>query len=50
MFVVNQNKPGTGKFDEPKVMIGYANKDEAEAAYRENYTKDWKGLSKLVQM
>ena len=41
VFVVNQTSPN-GRFDEHKVMLGYASQEEAEAAYLENYTKGWK--------
>lgn len=48
VYVVNQNNPSTGKFDEPKVMIGFASQDEAEKAYNGNYSKGWKGLGSIV--
>lgn len=41
--VINQVGEG-GRFDEHKVMLGFSSQAEAEAAYMENYTKDWKGL------
>lgn len=50
VFVINQNHPGTGKFDEPKVYIGYGSKDEAEAAYRSNYADGWNGLDSVAQI
>jgi hypothetical protein len=50
VFVVNQNHPDTGKFDEPKVMIGYSSQDEAEAAYRSNYTPGWNGMGGIAQV
>lgn len=40
VFVANQNKKGTGTFDEHKVMLGYASADEAEKAYLENYDEE----------
>jgi hypothetical protein len=49
VFVVNQVDPKTGRFDEHKVMIGYASQEEAEAAYRANYPKDWQGLGSIVE-
>ena len=42
VFVIDQFH-ANGKFDEPKVMIGYAGEAEAQSAYQENFTKDWKG-------
>jgi hypothetical protein len=50
VFVVTQNDPKTGKFDEFKSIIGYATPAEAEAAYRSNYTPDWKGFGGIQQM
>jgi hypothetical protein len=47
VYVVNQNDPKTWLFDEPKVMIGYDNQQEAEAAYRSNYTPDWNGVGSI---
>lgn len=40
VFVVDQNH-ADGRFDEPKVMLGFANQEEATAAYLKNYTKGW---------
>lgn len=40
VYVVDQNH-ADGRFDEPKVMIGFGTQDEARAAYLENYTKGW---------
>ncbi len=48
VFVVDQKNPDTGRFDEHKVMVGFASEAEAEAAYRANYAKDWKGLGNLT--
>ncbi|HYN54418.1 MAG TPA: LPD38 domain-containing protein [Methylotenera sp.] len=50
VYVVNQNHPDTGKFDEPKVYIGYDSQDEAESAYRSNYASDWKGLDSITPL
>ena len=47
-FVIDQNDPATGKFDEHKVMLGYATAEEAEAAYRANYPADWKGFGAIT--
>jgi hypothetical protein len=48
VYVINQVDPKTGKFDEPKVMIGYDSQDEAEAGYRSNYTPDWNGMGSIA--
>lgn len=50
VFVINQKDPKTGKFDEPKVYIGYGNENEAEQAYRSNYAQDWQGFGDMVRL
>lgn len=49
VFVVDQVKED-GKFDEPKVMMGYASEDDARAGYRRNYPPDWKGLGGITRV
>lgn len=44
LFIINQIEPTTGKFDEHKVMIGFASEFDALKAYREAYQPGWKGL------
>ena len=48
VFVVDQRNPKTGKFDEHKVLLGFDNPQEAEAAYRSNYAPGWDGLGHLT--
>ena len=50
VFIVNQNNPKTGKFDEHKVMMGFESQEAAEKAYLSNYEKGWKGLGSIVEM
>lgn len=50
VYVINQNDPQSGKFDEHKVMLGYRTQEEAKAAYLENYEKGWKGLGSITAM
>lgn len=50
VFVVDQVDPGTGKFDEHKVMMGFSTSDEAKQAYQSNYDADWKGLGEITAM
>lgn len=50
VFVVDQVDPESGKFDEHKVMVGYADEAEARQAYLANYTDDWKGLKAITAM
>lgn len=48
VFVINQNDPSTGKFDEPKVYIGYESEQAARDAYMSNYEEGWQGLDSIV--
>lgn len=41
VFVVDQKTPGTGDFDEAKVVIGCADIAEAHALYLSNYQEGW---------
>ncbi|QNF19556.1 inorganic diphosphatase [Aeromonas hydrophila] len=50
VFVVDQVDPKTGKFDEHKVMMGFADEQAARAGYLANYEKGWKGLSAIKAM
>jgi hypothetical protein len=38
-YIVNQNDPVTGKFDEQKVMLGFNSEVEAKAAYLKQYDR-----------
>ena len=48
VFVVDQVNPD-GSFDEHKVMYGFDSMDDAENAYRANYSKGWKGLGSITR-
>lgn len=50
VFVVDQVNPGTGDFDEHKVMYGFASEEEARQAYLSNYSEGWKGLGKITEV
>lgn len=50
VFVVDQVHPDTGRFDEHKALLGFADEAEARAAYAANYAKDWKGLEAVTAM
>lgn len=50
VFVVDQVNPSDGKFDEHKVMMGFGSKEEAEAAYRSNYDKNWNGVGNITEV
>lgn len=48
VFVIDQR--GTdNKFDEHKVMLGFATEAEARKAYMVNYTKGWRGLGDITE-
>lgn len=50
VFVVDQVDPGTGKFDEAKVIFGATDQADAEAIYRRNYSADWQGLGAITAL
>ncbi|HOR26861.1 MAG TPA: strawberry notch C-terminal domain-containing protein [Candidatus Sumerlaeota bacterium] len=50
VWIVNQQDPETGEFDEHKAMLGYASEDEARAAYLGNYEPGWQGLGSMARM
>ena len=39
VFIINQNDPTTGRFDEQKVMIGFDSPEEAKALYMKQYDR-----------
>jgi hypothetical protein len=39
VFIVNQNDPASGKFDEQKVMLGFDSSEEAKKAYDSQYDR-----------
>lgn len=48
VFVVDQVAPDTGKFDEPKVMLGWSTAGQARQAYSANYAANWRGLGAIT--
>ncbi|WP_238157610.1 hypothetical protein [Aeromonas salmonicida] len=50
VYVVDQVDPKTGKFDEHKVMLGFADEAAARAGYLANYEPGWKGLGAIKAM
>jgi len=50
VYVVDQNHPDTGKFDEHKALIGFDNLEDAKTAYQANYAKGWKGMKAISSM
>lgn len=50
VYVVDQQEPSTGKFDEHKCMLGFTTEADAKAAYLSNYEDNWKGLKKITAL
>ncbi|MDM5083754.1 hypothetical protein OB925_02600 [Aeromonas rivipollensis] len=50
VYVVDQVDPSTGKFDEHKVMMGFADEQAAREGYLGNYEAGWKGLGAIKAM
>ncbi|WP_319908891.1 LPD38 domain-containing protein [Aeromonas caviae] len=50
VYVVDQVDPKTGKFDEHKVMMGFADEQAARAGYLGNYEEGWQGLGAIKAM
>lgn len=50
VYIVNQNDPKTGEFDEHKIMLGFDSQEDAIAAYKSNYAADWQGMGAVGPM
>ena len=50
VYVIAQNNPKTGEFDEHKVVLGAIDKDQAIEAYHANYSDDWQGFGSVKAM
>ena len=50
VFIIDQIDPATRKFDEHKVMLGFASAAAAKAAYLKNYDKGWSGVGAISTM
>jgi len=50
VFVVNQVDPGSGKFDEHKVVLGTTTEAQARKVYLANYERGWKGLGSIFPL
>ena len=49
-YVVDQVNPGTGKFDEHKIVLGANSAQEASDIYHANYQDGWKGMGAITAM
>jgi len=47
VYIVNQNNPETGEFDEHKVFIGFNSAGDAENAYQAAYGSGWGGFGDI---
>lgn len=50
VFVVNQTKIGSDKFDEHKIVIGTTTRDAAEKVYLDNYEDGWNNYSGIREI
>jgi len=50
LFIIDQNDPKTGKFDEHKVVIGPFNEVDAVNLYNSNYEKGWRGAEAVNEL
>jgi hypothetical protein len=50
LYVVNQVDPGTGRFDEHKVIAGAISEAQAREIYLSNYEDGWQGLGSIKPM
>ncbi|MEG0207044.1 anti-CBASS protein Acb1 family protein [Citrobacter sp.] len=46
-FIVNQNDPNTGEFDEHKVMMGFDSLEEAQQGYMDSFSDGWQGFGSI---
>ncbi len=50
VYVIDQDCPDTGKFDEAKIMICFGSEEAARQGYLDNYEKGWKGLGDITAL
>ncbi len=50
VYVINQNEPTTGEFDEHKVMLGFDSPEAAQEAYQSSYQDGWTGFGSIIPM
>ena len=50
VFVVNQNDPTTGEFDEHKCMLGFDDAATAHAGYMDSFNPGWQGFDSIWGM
>ncbi|WP_419656278.1 uncharacterized protein Dvar_53780 [Desulfosarcina variabilis str. Montpellier] len=50
VFIVDQVDPGTGRFDEHKIVMNASDEESAKGLYRFNYEPGWQGLGAITEM
>jgi phage-related protein (TIGR01555 family) len=50
VYVINQNDPNTGAFDEHKVMLGFDDADAAKKGYDDSFSDGWTGFDSIVEL
>lgn len=50
VFVINQNNPSDGAFDECKVMLGFDDADAAKKGYLDSFNQGWNGFDSMIDM
>lgn len=50
VYVIDQNDPATGKFDECKCVVGVVSEAQARKLYEDNFSKGWKGFRQATAM
>jgi N12 class adenine-specific DNA methylase len=50
IYIIDQIKPATGEYDEPKVLAGFDSEWDARAGYLQNYEPGWKGLGEITEV
>lgn len=50
VFIVNQVRPDTQKFDEHKIMLGFDDGESAKRMYLKCYEKGWSGMGEVTEM
>lgn len=49
-YVIDQINPGTGAFDEHKIVLGATSPQDASDIYHANYQDGWKGMGAITAM
>jgi hypothetical protein len=49
-YVIDQVDPATGKFDEPKTILGADSEQQARELYAKNYADGWNGLGAITPL